>query len=334
MASVTKTEKLYNKLSKAKYKTTKYMYPSSLANSKENGHYMTFHINVPANATYVGGDKKYTYDKNATTLTNKRLTEGLITTKTLGTNKIKQWTGASTKRITSAVTLYIPTGVGASYGLNWDSDNFNITGNLTRNMSSINELKRSFGVGGGALSSIAGTAKTVASGALRGLSQLTGLTGAIEAGTKEVENQQLEFLFKGINSRTFNFEFIFTATNRKEAVHIQEIIKEFKLHAHPDYITNSRFGSVSPYYVYPSEFDIQFYSHGVENDFLHKIGACILTGIEVDYSAGGEVAFHRYTEDVNSFNETISGSSPVITKVNLAFTEIEFITRQHIEEGF
>ena len=333
--ATTKTTKLYNKLSKSKYKTTKFVYPSSLVNSKENGHYMTFHVNVPANATYVGGNKKYNYDANATTLTNKRATEGLITTKALGTNKIKQWSGSSNKRITSAITLYIPTGLGSSYGLNWDTDNFNITGNLTRNATSLNELKRSFGLDSSDIvGSMKGATSTLTAGATRGLSQLTGLAGVLQSGTKEVENQQLEFLFKGINSRTFNFEFIFTATSRKEAVHIQEIIKEFKLHAHPDYISHSRFGSMSPYYTYPSEFDIQFYSHGQENDFLHKIGACILTGIEVDYSAGGEVAFHRYTEDANSFAETISGSSPVITKVNLAFTEIEFITRQHIEEGF
>ena len=61
-----------------------------------------------------------------------------------------------------------------------------------------------------------------------------------------------------------------------------------------------------------------------ENDYLHKVSTCVLETMSVAY--GGD----RF----KTFAPTGKGAPVVETTINLAFKELELITRERIEEGY
>ena len=78
---------------------------------------------------------------------------------------------------------------------------------------------------------------------------------------------------------------------------------------------------------YPSEFIIEFL-HGQDgnverNENLPRIGACALTNVKVTYGPDG-------------YFNTMKGTKgkPSEITMELAFTELEVLTGQHIQDGF
>ena len=72
------------------------------------------------------------------------------------------------------------------------------------------------------------------------------------------------------------------------------------------------------FYIYPSEFDIQYFFKDNENDYLHKFARCALTDMQIDY--GGE----QFT--------TFEDGSPVEISLVLTFRELEQMTKEGIEK--
>ena len=78
----------------------------------------------------------------------------------------------------------------------------------------------------------------------------------------------------------------------------------------------------------PSTFDIEYkYLHG-SNNYLNKISTCVLSKLDVEYGSDRFIA-HKETEGLGG-----PGAPPQTTKLTLAFTELELITKQRIEEGY
>lgn len=134
---------------------------------------------------------------------------------------------------------------------------------------------------------------------------------------RQAINPHKEQVFSGVPFRTFSFSFSFTPFSQAETDALDQIIKTFKFHMHPELL-----GDVgSRYFIYPSEFDIAFYSGGEENPYIPKISTCVLTGLDSNLAESGWAAY----QDSNA---------PVSVKLDLKFTELEIMTKERILQGY
>jgi len=133
-----------------------------------------------------------------------------------------------------------------------------------------------------------------------------------ELASRTRTNPFRETLFESVDYRSFSFRYRFFPKNSSESQKIRDIIKVFKIHMHPELTAEKLF------YIYPSEFDIQYFYKDKENDYLHNFTRCALTDMSVDY--GGE-----------QFS-TFQDGAPVEVGLTLTFTELENLTSQSIDK--
>jgi hypothetical protein len=125
-----------------------------------------------------------------------------------------------------------------------------------------------------------------------------------------------QFLFDGIDFRSYQMAFTFTPYSREEAKTVREIIKVFRTYALPK-ITN---GAAGMFFIPPGTFNVEFLFNGKENKFITKVAESVIESIDVNYSPNGWAAH----ED----------GSPVQTVVTINFKEIELIDRKKVLAGF
>jgi hypothetical protein len=128
-------------------------------------------------------------------------------------------------------------------------------------------------------------------------------------------NDRFEQAFKRMDFREFSFNYVFAPRSQIESNHIKRIIKMLKYHMHPETGSNSMF------LIMPDEFDIEFRFKSAENTYLHKIGTCALSGIQVNNTPIGQYA---------SFED----GSPVIMSLQLQFKELTPLVREMITRGY
>ena len=137
-------------------------------------------------------------------------------------------------------------------------------------------------------------------------------SGFIKGAIRQTERDFKEQFFRGINFRTFTFNWTFNPKNAKEHRDVQEIIKTFRFYAAP---------SISPgnaFWLFPAFFQIQFFTGKNEITSIPKILPCALTEVSVDYAPNNTMYMHS---DGN-FNDCT---------MNLTFTEVETIDRSMID---
>lgn len=125
-----------------------------------------------------------------------------------------------------------------------------------------------------------------------------------------------QFLFDGIDFRSYQMAFTFTPYSREEAKTVREIIKVFRTYALPR-ITN---GAAGMFFIPPGTFNVEFLFNGKENKFITKVAESVIESIDVNYSPNGWSAH----ED----------GSPVQTVVTINFKEIQLIDRKKVLEGY
>ena len=130
----------------------------------------------------------------------------------------------------------------------------------------------------------------------------------------------MELAFKNVNRRNFTYNFKMIPKNEKEAEEIRKIIYAFKFNMLPEMSTGRKGVTMT----FPNTFDIEYKFLQRDNDYLHRVSTCVLENMTVTY--GGD----RF----RTFAPTGDGAPVVETTVNLAFKELELITRERIEEGF
>ena len=145
---------------------------------------------------------------------------------------------------------------------------------------------------------------------------------AAEARAGVVISDRMELAFKGTAKRVFSYTFKMIPKSNREALAIRNIVKAFKFNMLPEFkdsnITGRRL-------TVPNTFDISYMYVGKQNEYLHKIGTCVLENMNVQY--GGD----RYT----AYEPDGSGSPPQQrTSLSLNFTELEIMYRNRIEDGF
>lgn len=218
------------------------------------------------------------------------------------------------KRLRQTIALHLPIDLAVRYGMQWDETSLAGTDAI---------LNTAENFGGSLADAIVApfsddvtAPAAVQYAATRGLN-VPGIGEAISKSTGIASNPKKEQLFKQVDFRTFTFTYMFFPKSQKEAEHVQEIVKLFKLHMHPEYKQDS----FNFAFIYPSEFDIYYYHNGRENLNLHRHTSCVLTDMSVMYSPQGVTTM-------------LPGGMPSQINVTLTFKELGILTKENIQDGF
>lgn len=214
------------------------------------------------------------------------------------------------KRLKTAIALHIPNQLNIRYGTQWSEEDTATAVMLPiLGADAISKALSADNNSDGAQADAAGPVKTgvAALGLMFGPN-----AGTVSAATGLAANPRKEQVFKGVDFRTFQFDYQFFPRDAKESRNVQEIIKAFKLHMHPEFKDTNKF-----LYIYPSEFDISYYSNGKENPNLHRHTSCVLTEMAVNYTPNGV------------FN-TFEDGSPTQINLQLTFRELALVDKDKI----
>jgi len=227
-----------------------------------------------------------------------------------------------TNRVSTCITLYIPNNLQTTNSTQWDKQEFGTMGGIAQALGGANpSLSRALNaLAIGTVSNLLKSVGDMASNAT-GNSQ-TDLYAAAQYGLRAIQNPHMEVLFRGIDFRTFNFEFKFAPRSQQEAMCVANIIKAFKFYSAPEVKHGA---NEERYYIYPSEFDIEFVSGGQQNTFINKISTCACTNVSVNYTDSGIWSAFR--------PGAIIGMG-VQTGLSLTFTELEPITKERVLSGY
>jgi hypothetical protein len=216
------------------------------------------------------------------------------------------------ERTSDAIMLPIETIPSVKYSMKYKDFDFGMLGGILGGSSAIDStLAGRAGEGvAAAIASIGNLAK--------GVPGLEGVAGAaVQAGklaAKVTTNPFKEVLFEAVNYRTFSFSYSFLPKSVAEVLNVRRIIDLFKFHMHPELSKDGLF------YVYPSEFEMQYYFKGEENEFLHKISTCVLTDMQVTYG--------------NEYFSSFRDGEPTEIRMSLTFQEVELMTKERIVKGY
>ena len=212
------------------------------------------------------------------------------------------------KRLDTAIAMHIPNAFNIRYGANWGEEE-------TKNFAMV-------AAGGEAIAKavtnfngdqLTGPAKAIA--AAIALDKAPG-AAALSAASGLATNPRKEQVFKNVDFRTFQFDYQFYPRSPEEAQNVLNIIKQFKLHMHPEFKDAANF-----LYIYPSEFDIYYYQGTSENLNVHRHTSCVLTEMSVNYSPQGQFT-------------TFDNGMPTQINVSLNFRELALMTKEKIQDGF
>jgi hypothetical protein len=206
------------------------------------------------------------------------------------------------KRLNAAIALYIPNQISARYSASWSEEE---TAGFSAATKGAGEVARG----------LKGNAKGVAGEVLTALALDKGQFGkemGIAAGL--ASNPKKEQAFKGIDFRTFSFEYNFAPQSPDEAQNVLNIIRAFKYHMHPEFKSENAF-----LYIYPSEFDITYYKGNAENLNIHRHTSCVLTEVSVNYSPNGVFS-------------TFDNGMPTQITLSLTFKELQTLSKETIEK--
>jgi hypothetical protein len=343
-----KAEKLYQ----GKYDISQLSYPTDLMGETYGGNYVMFYINVATESRlFKVNDTKYVLDPSvekrdrgdliAKPSSTNQLTGSAAVLNTLtgvagGAILGKGLKGAvkgvalanlptvgvavagtqapdasrSQRRLKTAIALHIPNTLSVRYGMQWSDDD---TVNMAAASQASDDIIRALdkpsksnaqGIGNTAADIV--TNKTLSSAPN---------AGAISARLGIAANPKKEQVFKGVDFRTFQFEYQFFPRSEKEAENVLNIIYEFKLHMHPEFKDANNF-----VYIYPSEFDIIYYNNGAENRNLHRHTSCVLTEMNVNYTPNGSFSAFR-------------NGIPTQINVTLSFRELALLSKEKIQTG-
>jgi len=343
-------------------KSTILKYPLDVTQNFQNGHYMLFYVNVQEKTKYdygkedsvfVGDEdlkglsaKEQRYIKLQEIRSGKNLrtdggggkgnntTYGVIGVDKFGnemkgqkeSKNIKGVSSAfnNTRRISDAVSIYLPPNVQDSTSATYNDSKTGVAGFLVA--SGAAALKEGGDAAAITKSIVAGTKGLLGDSAARAIGGVAELAGAegVEALTKKAfgnaDNPYMEVLFDSMNLRTFTYNFNFAPKSQEEAYEVQRIIQLFRFHMAPELRPG-----VNRYLGLPSQFDIHYMflsksGQTSENNFYNKISTCVLQNCDVNYTPNG----------VKSFED----GGPTATTMTLTFKEIELLTKDKIAEGF
>jgi len=300
-------------------------YPQETAQLGE-GHYIIFDIIENTDTRYGGtgmdGDMRSVYPESMGTvgegkLTNAQRGKRLQAQGFQLSDKIlrKQSSGMDTKtnayqdRIADSIILYTPSsGNKFGYKVAYANQPTGIAGQVAGLMDLKSLGAKSLDIGATFLEGVTKAAIEIA---------LPGFGTALDKGLGRAINPNQELAFESVPFRTFNFPFEFSPKNEKEKEDTQKILSMFKFHMMPEKAGEG-------YLVAPAQFQITYMYRDGANMYIPKISRCALTDMSIDYSPEGVFT---------TFKGDDKGAAPVLTKMDLSFTEMEIMTKETIAIG-
>lgn len=228
---------------------------------------------------------------------------------------------ANTSNLYSQIYLYMPLTAENPVSVNWDSAPLPYAVAAAGPVSGFNEntfTEAAIGYG-----------KSLAQRAMEATAQTAITSGAEQSasGTDVVSyllgktvNPNIKMLFRGVNFRSFQFQFKFTPKNKQDSQRIYEIIKAFRKCALP----NSDAGDF--YLEFPGEVDIEYCDASDKGDagrnkWLNRFKRCVITDLRVNYTGAG---FYASMED----------GFPAETELTMTFSENVIVLRKDVDQGF
>lgn len=240
--------------------------------------------------------------------------------------------------IRALISLYMPDTMNSDYKAVWDDvDLAEALGSKIQTIRALDQLAGkgiSAGAGGGAdiktAKSVYGAISNDPAAIGLAVKAAAGLAGKFGADSDKLGaillqgqgyavNPQLQMLYKGLATRSFQLSFTFSPKSKKEAKVVDDIIYNFKYYAAPAFTSGATVSSQSMYLTPPSIFSVRFFSNGKENTFLPRYTDCVLEDINVNFAPNG---FAAHTD-----------GAPIQTQLTLQFKEIEIVDKGRLEKG-
>jgi len=331
--------------SKTRYTTKNLDYPLGVEGDPQQGHYIIFEImkKDPGKLKAIAEEKtrarkrqikmkeegqdKLMYATPLTTSQANRPLSGYGDTFVTQNSSSGQRTflkeiKKSTITMKTCIALYMPPSVSVSYGANYNDTEIGILAESGANViQSFMDTKAGGGSNETAVQASVeaigqGFKDAVNKGAISALDAVApGASALIAMERGQIISPRMEMMFSGIGRRSFSYDFTFIPKSKQESNRVEEIIKEFKIYMHSDFVD----GNVREMKI-PDYFNIRYMYKGNENKHLNKISTCVLTQLDVNYGSDRYVSYQD--------------GAPQTTKISLGFTEMEIITRKRIEEGY
>ena len=232
---------------------------------------------------------------------------------------------APTKRLDTAIAMYMPASVTTSYGAQYtDTEIGAVTEEAIQAYEQFAQgnIRGGFDEIGRSSTDIADAISNLMLTTAGSLPGLAGVKEASEMKSGVILADRLELAFKGIDKRKFEYEFKMIPKSQREAEEIRNIIFAFKSAMMPEFEGGNTTGRRL---IVPHTFDIEYMWNGQENQFINKISECVLTNMNVTYG-GDRYKTHEGIEG--------DGAPPIETTISLSFSELELITREMIHRGF
>lgn len=228
----------------------------------------------------------------------------------------------ATNQIAGAISLYMPDTVNMSFETSYQEDN--LSDYKVPYYGSLGESLIQSILSG---SPQAATGSNMVSGTAQILAGLKDLIksdfvpiNALLKGQGVAINPQVQLLFKAVGLRQFQMEFMFSPKSADESAAIRNIVQKFKFHAAPEIAGNAAGAKSGLFFVVPSTFNIDFLFSGTNNQYLHRIGECVLETVTVDYAPNGWASF--------------KDGSPTQVRLNLTFKEVDIVDKSKVSEGY
>lgn len=287
-------------------------FPHNLG-SNENPHYAQFEVFL------INSGQMFEQENKRGAVNNQsfpRMTQGETINGTLSQSTSDVVTTKYVK-LHEMIGMPIPDSVVADHATVWSKENGGWISGIASWADTLTSSKN------GLAADVEMVAKRAGLGALGGITGLlstVGLDGAetaLKIATKRIKNPRAEFLFDGVNNRSFTFNWKIVPKNEEEWAAVYGIVERFKLYMYPE-LDVAMSGA---FYIFPAVFDITFKSGENENVWLYRTTSCALTNMIVNYTGAGQwVAMDK-------------NNAPFALDLTLSFTEVEFLHRQRFTEG-
>ena len=279
------------------------------------GNYDYTIISYPESAEYQGGDKVIFFinvtmggkgisgqtESNTYAIPDTDLVKNSGRSVTARMDKVDA-SGARMKRLSTAISLYMPNSISGSTSVDWSEEDMSLASTA---MAEIANAATSQDAGAGVVSA----AKTGASAASVQLLK----NAAYQNATRITPgNSKEEMLFKKVSFRDFEFSYVFSPKSPGEAESVLSIIRHFRHHMLPEYKDDANF-----LFLYPSEFNVKYYTGDLENPYLARHMTAVLTAVSVDYTPNGQW-------------NTVGGGMPQQINMTLRFKELGVPTKESV----
>lgn len=221
------------------------------------------------------------------------------------------------KRLKAAIALHTPNNLQAKYTANYeDASTSGFQMAMKGGEDLIRALSQSFkqrNIMNEATSEALQTGSAI--GTAMALNSMAG-KDSISVITGLAVNPKKEQVFRGVDFRTWQFDYQFFPRSKQEYQNIENIIYMFKLHMHPEFKDANNF-----LYIYPSEFDIVHYNGTDENLHLPRHTSCVLTDLSVNYTPQSQFT-------------SFEGGAPTQINISMVFKELVQMSKERIQEGY